>query len=204
MLAVTIILDIGSRVAVTFIHLLLSLINPKKGHLYINDGSTTKEVSASTRKFMSYVPQGNTLFSGTIAENLRLGSPYATDEELVSAAKSACAWDFISQSPEGLNTMVGEKGVGLSEGQAQRIAIARALLHKTPILILDEATSALDSETELKVLQTIKNLKPAPTCIIITHRNTALRICDRVFRIEDRNIVEQGRVVCKDVSIDAV
>jgi ATP-binding cassette subfamily B protein len=188
----------------TFIHLLLALMSPTKGRLYIKDGSSKKEVSASTRKFISYVPQGNTLFSGTIADNLRLGNLYATDEQLEAAAKSACAWDFISQSSEGLNTMVGEKGVGISEGQAQRLAIARALLHKAPILLLDEATSALDSETEIKVLKSIQNLKPTPTCIIITHRNTALKICDRVLKLEDSHFEEQSSLVYNDAAIDVV
>lgn len=188
----------------TFIHLLLALMNPTKGHLYIKDGSIKKEVSASTRKFISYVPQGNTLFSGTIADNLRLGNLDATDEELEEAAKCACAWGFIEESQNGLNTMVSEKGVGLSEGQAQRLAIARALLHKAPILLLDEATSALDSETEIKVLKSIQNLKPAPTCIIITHRNTALKICDRILKLEDNNIVEQNSLNDKDVAIDVI
>lgn len=188
----------------TFIHLLLSLINPKKGHIYIKNNLEIVEVSANTRKFMSYVPQGNTLFSGTIAENLRLGNPCATDEELKYAAKAACAWEFIKNSSDGLYTILGERGTGLSEGQAQRIAIARALLHKTPILILDEATSALDSETEINVLKTIKNLNPAPTCIIITHRNTALKICDRVLKLEDNHVKEQGSLSYKDIAADVI
>ncbi|AWI06374.1 ABC transporter ATP-binding protein [Clostridium drakei] len=188
----------------TFIHLLLSLIYPEKGHIYIKNNLNIIEVSAGTRKFMSYVPQGNTLFSGTIAENLRLGNPYATDEELKHAAKAACAWEFIKNSSNGLYTILGERGTGLSEGQAQRIAIARALLHKTPILILDEATSALDSETEINVLETIKNLEPTPTCIIITHRNTALKICDKVFKLEDKHFIEQSSLNHKDVAVDVI
>lgn len=176
----------------TFIHLLLSLMSPTKGHLYVNDRLNKIEVSASTRKFISYVPQCNTLFSGTIADNLRLGYPNATDEELEAAAKAACAWDFIKKSSEGLNTMLGEGGLGLSEGQAQRLAITRALLHKAPILLLDEATSALDGKTEFKVLESIQNLKPAPTCIIITHRTAALDICHRVLKIEDSHLIEQN------------
>ncbi|UZQ50371.1 ABC transporter ATP-binding protein [Clostridium kluyveri] len=175
----------------TFIHLLLALINPTKGHLYIKDGSNIEEINASTRKFIAYVPQGNTLFSGTIADNLRFGNLNATDDELKAAAKSVCAWDFISQLPEGLNTTIGEKGLGLSEGQAQRLAIARALLHKAPILLLDEATSALDESTELKVLNTIQSLNPSPTCIIITHRTAVLNICDKIFKIENNNLIEK-------------
>lgn len=188
----------------TFIHLLLSLINPEKGHIYITNNLKIVEVSANTRKFMSYVPQGNTLFSGTIAENLRLGNSDATDEELKSAARAARAWDFIKNSPDGLNTKLGERGTGLSEGQAQRIAIARALLRKAPILILDEATSALDTKTEIEVLQSIKNLNPAPTCIIITHRNTALKICDRVFKLEDNHVIEQSNLIYKDIAADVI
>lgn len=188
----------------TFLYLLMALISPTKGHLYINDGSCKVDISASTRKFISYVPQENTLFSGSIADNLRIGDPCATDEELKFAAKSACAWNFIENFPEGLNTRLGERGTGLSEGQSQRIAIARALLHKAPILILDEATSALDSKTEVKVLETIKNLNPAPTCIIITHRNTALRICDRVFKLENNHIIEQSSLIYKDIEVDVI
>lgn len=188
----------------TFLYLLLALINPTKGHIYINDGSCKVDISASTRKFISYVPQENTLFSGSIADNLRIGDPCATDEELKFAAKSACAWDFIENFPEGLNARLGERGTGLSEGQSQRIAIARALLHKAPILILDEATSALDSKTEVKVLETIKNLNPAPTCIIITHRNAALKMCDRVFKLENNHIIEQSSLIYKDIEVDVI
>lgn len=188
----------------TFIHLLLGLIDPEKGHLYITNNSENIEVSANTRKLMSYVPQGNTLFSGTIADNLRFGNPNASDRELESAARAACAWNFIRSSPEGLNTMLGERGTGLSEGQAQRIAIARALLRKVPLLILDEATSALDTKTEIEVLETIKNLNPAPTCIIITHRNTALKICDRVFKLEDNHVIEQNNLNYKDIAVDVI
>jgi ABC-type multidrug transport system fused ATPase/permease subunit len=131
------------------------------------------------------VPQGNTLFSGTIAENLRMGFPKADNNELEQAARAACAWEFIEELPEGLDTVIGERGLGLSEGQAQRIAIARALLRKAPLLILDEATSALDADTELKVLEAIKSLKPSRTCILITHRTAAFNICGRVLKLEN-------------------
>jgi len=175
----------------TFIRLLLALVYPQNGHLYLTWGKKRFEINASSRKLISYVPQGNTLFSGSIADNLRYGNPDADDKELEEAARAACAWDFISSLENGLYTIIGEHGLGLSEGQAQRIAIARALLRKTPILVLDEATSALDSDTEMKVLETIRNLKPARTCIIITHRPSAVQICHRVLKIEGNIITEQ-------------
>lgn len=178
----------------TFINLLLALISAEKGSVYIKDFNRNIGVSATTRKLISYVPQGNTLFSGTIRENLLFGNPLATKAEIDEATKAACAFEFIINTPEGFDTVLGEKGVGLSEGQAQRLAIARALLHKKPILLLDEATSALDASTEIKVLDAIKNLKPATTCIIITHRTTALDICHRIFKIQEGEIIEKFHV----------
>jgi ABC-type multidrug transport system fused ATPase/permease subunit len=178
----------------TFVRLLLSLLNITEGHIYFtNDKGEKMEVSAASRAFLSYVPQGNTLFSGTIADNLRVGCSDASDSELEAVSRSACAWEFIEKLPEGLNTVIGEKGHGLSEGQAQRLAIARALLHKAPVLVLDEATSALDAKTELKVLQTIQRQNPGRTCIAITHRMTVLKICSRVLKLEDGRIVEQNK-----------
>lgn len=176
----------------TLVHLILSLLSPQQGNVYIYDSQNNAEVNANSRGSISYVPQGNTTFSGTIADNLRLGKADATDEELEKAAKAACAWDFIEETEEGLNTKVGERGMGLSEGQAQRIAIARALLHEAPILLLDEATSALDSKTELSVLESIQSLDQSPTCIIITHRPSALEICDRILEVENGMIQEIG------------
>jgi ABC-type multidrug transport system fused ATPase/permease subunit len=176
----------------TFIHLLLALIYPEKGNIFIKDGNKKISVSSATRKFISYVPQGNTLFSGTIRDNLLFGNFNATDEEIEEAVKNASAYEFIKKSPEGLDTVLGERGAGVSEGQAQRLAIARALLHKKPILLLDEATSALDADTEIEVLEAIKNLKPTPTCIIITHRTTALKICNKVYEIKDNHVIEQN------------
>ena len=174
----------------TLIRLLLYLIKPNSGNIYITAKKRKYEVSASSRKLIAYVPQGNTLFSGTIADNIRSGYLGADDKELEIAAKVACAWNFIKDLPEKLNTVVGEHGLGLSEGQAQRIAIARALIHKAPILIFDEATSALDNETEMKILRSIKNVNVNCTCIIITHRPAALQICQRVFKIDGTQLFE--------------
>lgn len=176
----------------TLIRLLLSLAHPQEGSLTLHTGNHTEEITPLHRELISYVPQGNTLFSGTILENLCYGNLEATPEEIKQAAQDACAWEFISKLEKELDTPLGEKGLGISEGQAQRLAIARAFLRQKPILILDEATSALDPETELKVLHTIKTLPHKPTCLIITHRPSALSICDRVFRLEDNelNIVD--------------
>ena len=168
----------------TIIKLILSLLPIKHGKMRIRDSKSNHPLTREHRQLMSYVPQGNTLFSGTIRENIKFGTPEATDQQIIEAAKHACAWDFIEKLDAGLDTKIGEKGLGLSEGQAQRIAIARAFLRQKPILILDEATSALDSQTELNILESVKNLSHKPTCIIITHRPAALDICDRILKLE--------------------
>ncbi|UZW14956.1 ABC transporter ATP-binding protein [Clostridium pasteurianum] len=203
---VSINIDAGDTVALigasgqgktTFIHLLLALIYPDKGHIFIKDANDKIDVSSATRKFISYVPQGNTLFSGTIRDNLLFGNFDATEEEIEEAVRNASAYEFIKKSPEGFDRILGERGAGVSEGQAQRLAIARALLHKKPILLLDEATSALDADTEIKVLEAIRNLKPRPTCIIITHRTTALGICNKVYKIKDNHVIEEKFSIIK-------
>ncbi|HCW54867.1 MAG TPA: ABC transporter ATP-binding protein [Clostridium sp.] len=168
----------------TIIRLLLSLISPENGSIKINGIPLT----VKDRNLISYVPQGNTLFSGTILENLKFGNPDATDEQIDKALKMSCAYNFVNTLDCKLNTIIGEKGLGISEGQAQRLTIARALLRKRPILILDEATSSLDPETELKVLEELKNITPKPTCIIITHRPSALNICDKIYKLENKKI----------------
>lgn len=174
----------------TLIRLILSLIHPTSGNAYISNSSINEDIIPDHRNLISYVPQGNTLFSGTIEENLKIGNPDATMEELIECCKIACAYDFIKSLDDKFKTVIGEKGLGISEGQAQRLAIARALLKKTPILILDEATSSLDGDTEIKVLEGIKNLKHKPTCIIITHRPSALEICNRIFKLQRGTLKE--------------
>ncbi len=176
----------------TLIRTLLALLKPDRGSIsLVAEDNKEFVVSANTRDWISYVPQGNTLFSGTIEENIKSGCKEATKEEIEAAARAACAIDFINELPDGINSKIGEHGIGLSEGQAQRISIARALLRKAPILILDEATSALDRESEMHVLKSIHEMKPARTCIVITHRYTALSICSRVLRLNDGKLVEQ-------------
>lgn len=149
----------------------------------------TIPLTPSTRKLFSYVPQGNTMFSGTIAENMRNVKPDATEEEIIDALKLSCAWDFVKKLPDGIDSKIKERGGGFSEGQAQRLSIARALLRHSPILLLDEATSALDVATERKVLRNIMADDYPRTCIVTTHRPSVLNICERVYAIRDKKCV---------------
>lgn len=175
----------------TLLRMLLALLRPQDGELYIHGGDGQKHVlSSATRSYFSYVPQGNTLFSGTIADNIRIGRPSATEDEMIDAAKQACAWEFIQKLPDGLLTSIGEGGHGLSEGQSQRIAIARALLRPAPILLLDEATSALDLNTERNVIESMKQMSPLKTCIAITHRLSVVDICDRIYELKEGLLIE--------------
>ena len=173
----------------TMIRLFLGLITPNQGNAYLIDYQGKKyHLDASTRSLFAYVPQGNTIFSGTIAENLRMVKEDASDEEIIKALKSACAYEFVSRLEGGINAKIGARGQGLSEGQCQRIAIARALLREAPILLLDEATSALDVSTERKVLNNIMINHPNKTCIVTTHRPSVLNMCQRVYRVMDTKL----------------
>lgn len=175
----------------TMIRLLLGLIRPEAGKavLIAHNGERT-EMNVETRHLFAYVPQGNTIFSGSIADNLRVVKEDATDEEIVNALQVACAWEFVEKMPEGINSNVGEHGRGLSEGQAQRIAIARAILRNSPILLLDEATSSLDVATERRVLRNIIQKQPNKTCVVTTHRPSVLTLCQRVYRVMDKRVTE--------------
>lgn len=176
----------------TMIRLLLSLIQSKDGSACLYSGEDEVPLSPSTRKLFSYVPQGNSMFSGTIEENMRNVKPDATDDEIIESLKMACAWEFVEKLPEGIRSVIKERGGGLSEGQAQRLAIARALLRRSPLLLLDEATSALDVATERRVLRNIMRDEYPRTCIITTHRPSALNICRRVYAIRDKQCVQLG------------
>ena len=188
----------------TIIRLILSLINPTEGNVLLSEGNLVKEINRNYRELISYVPQGNTLFSGSIRDNLKYGNPNASDDEIKVALSNACALDFVNELEDGLDTMIGEKGVGISEGQAQRIAIARSFLRERPILILDEATSALDPETEVNVLKAVRALPTKPTCIIITHRPSALNICNRIIKLEKGNLREVSRESILEVASELV
>ena len=175
----------------TLIRLLLGMLEPDSGKVTLQSGSGEEfPVNSDLRKFFAYVPQGNTMFSGTIAENMRMVNEEATDDEVINALKTACAWDFVEQLPEGINSTLGERGRGLSEGQAQRISIARALLRNAPILLLDEATSALDRDTEEQVLNNIMSSHPDRIIILSTHRPAALKLCNRIYKISGGKISE--------------
>lgn len=187
----------------TMIRLILGLIHPQEGSVLIKaaDGHSI-EANADSRHLFSYVPQGNTIISGTIAENLRMVREDATDEEIIEALKVACAWSFVEKLPEGINSVVRERGRGLSEGQAQRIAIARAVLRDAPILLLDEATSALDVQTERDVLRNIIQQRPNKTCIVTTHRPSVLNMCRRVYRVMETYVEELDEAEAGKMSMD--
>lgn len=184
----------GSRTAVvgptgagksTMIRLLLALLKPKKGVISLYSSckdDISVPVSAATRCNLVYVPQGNTLFSGTVRENVLMGNPEATDEQICEALRAAAA-DFVFGLPAGLDTQCFEAGAGLSEGQAQRLAIARALLRPGSVLLLDEFSSALDSETENTLMERLTSRLPDHTMIFITHRERIIDYCDSVLRL---------------------
>ena len=175
----------------TMIRLILGLVRPQDGSVeIIARNGTSIEANANTRPLFAYVPQGNTILSGTIAENMRMVKEDAEDWEIIEALKIACAWEFVEKLPDGINSVVREKGRGLSEGQGQRIAIARAILRDAPILLLDEATSALDVTTERQVLRNIIKKKPNKTCIVTTHRPSVLNLCQRVYRVMETQVTE--------------
>lgn len=187
----------------TMIRLILGLIHPQNGKVEIRaKNGEDIEVNANTRHLFAYVPQGNTILSGTIAENMRMVKENASDEEIIEALKIGCAWDFVQKMPDGINSIVREKGKGLSEGQAQRIAISRAILRDAPILLLDEATSALDVTTERRVLKNIIQQRPNKTCIVTTHRPSVLNLCQRVYRIIDTQVNELDEQESSRMSMD--
>lgn len=164
----------------TLFKLILGLYEPQSGSITINGEIP---LDASLRGLFAYVPQGNMVLSGTVRENITMNNRTVTDEQIERAARAAEIYDYITSLPDGFETHLAERGAGLSEGQIQRISIARALLTNAPILLLDEATSALDEETETRVLANIKSMTDK-TVLFITHRNTSLKVCDRIVHVE--------------------
>lgn len=173
----------------TFFKLLLGLYDVCGGSLTFNG---TTDINSATRPMFSYVPQVNMILSGTILENLTLCNPDVDMEKVEQACRAAMIYDFISSLPDGFNTKISERGAGLSEGQIQRISIARALLFDAPILLLDESTSALDEPTETALLSNIKNMTDK-TVIFITHRNTSISVCDHIINIKNKEFTEQKK-----------
>lgn len=169
----------------TLIRMLLGLITPSEGSISLESDYHRAPLSPCMRPLISYVAQEKVIFSGTIADTLRMTDPTATDAQLICALQTACAWDFVSKLSDGIHTPLGERGSGLSEGQIQRLAIARALLSEAPILLLDEATSALDMETERQVLHNMLSAGKRRTVIVTTHRPTVLQSCTRVYAIDE-------------------
>lgn len=172
----------------TLLKLLLGVFKPEAGALYLHGDEEKTKLNRTTRRLFAYVPQGNLLLSGTLRENLTIVRPDASAADLQQAIAVSAMDEFLPGLPHGLDTVLGENGAGLSEGQAQRLAIARAVLGGAPVLLLDECTSALDAQTEQKVLQRLKAL-PDRTCIAVTHRIAAMELCD--WRLE----VENGKIL---------
>lgn len=165
----------------TLLKLLLGVFNLNSGSITLETDSGSIPIDKNTRKMFSYVPQGNMLISGTIRDNITFINQNASDEEIEQAVRISCSKQFIDELPSGIETVIGEKGLGLSEGQVQRLAIARSLLANAPVILLDEATSALDENTEKEFLQNLKELKNV-TCIIVSHKMAALEICNKKFK----------------------
>ena len=189
----------------TLFHLLLGVYQPDGGCMELclklpgQEQPQAVPIGAGTRRMFAYVPQGNTLFSGTLRENIAMFAEDADDEKILEAARTACIAEWIETLPEGLNTVLGERGVGVSEGQAQRIAIARAILTEAPVLLLDESTSALDEQTEQRLLRNLSRLS-GETCLIVTHRKAALAFCDYCLLVEHGALT--GRSGIKDGSVN--
>lgn len=175
----------------TLLRILLGLVEPCQGTAEVV-GSSGKRypLNAGTRTIFAYVPQENSIFTGSIAHNLRIVAPDATRREMKEALKVACAWDFVQQFPDGLDHSLSAGGRGISEGQAQRLAIARALLRKAPVLLLDEATSGLDEATERCLMENLRRSGMVRTCILVTHRSSSAEFCNRAYEIHQGQIRE--------------
>lgn len=183
----------------TLIRILLGLLNPTEGRAVVKlDDEREYGLSSVTRKLFSYVPQGNTIFAGTIEENLKMVKPDATEEQMRVALEAAEALEFVNKMPKGIKSEIKERGRRLSEGQGQRIAIARALLKDAPVLLFDEATSALDVETEERVLRNILKNGRKKTCIITTHRPSVLKMCTDVYQINDTGLIKIEKIGITD------
>jgi ABC-type bacteriocin/lantibiotic exporter with double-glycine peptidase domain len=167
----------------TLLRLLIALTTPNSGNIELYNKDEKYNASTLTRGNIVYVPQGNSLISGTVRENLLLGNPNATEEQIYNALYIACA-DYVFDLPNGIDSPIAESGGGVSEGQAQRISVARSLLRPGSIIIFDEATSALDEETEQEMLTRLTKEKTGKTLIFVTHRPAVMKHCTQVLKIE--------------------
>lgn len=187
----------------TMLRILLGLVYAWEGTVTVQDPKGMKvPVSAATRGLFSYVPQDNVMFAGSVAENMRMMKEDATDEQINEALRKACAYEFVHKIPTGLQSPIRENGGGFSEGQIQRLAIARALLSDAPVLLFDEATSALDVATERKILRNVLDRAANKTCIITTHRPSVLSMCDRIYRISDGKMEVMGAEAVEKMIMD--
>jgi len=173
----------------SLVQLIPGFYQPTAGQVFVGNNATSELDADVLRSAIAYVAQANTIFYGTIADNIRMGKPDATQVELEEAARAAGAYEFISALPDGFESIVGQKGVNISGGQKQRIGIARALVRKAPILILDDCVSAVDVETEASIMKAIWAIEPAPTCIVITQRISS------VMNLRHILVLDEGRVV---------
>ncbi len=172
----------------TILLLLLGIYSPTEGRVLLSDGRQEIDAGQASRRLFSFVPQGNQLFSGTLYENIVFAREDASDEEIRRALEISCAAEFVDALPDGLQTKIGERGAGLSEGQQQRLAIARALLSKAPVLLFDEATSALDEATEQRLIENLKSIHK--TCLLITHRKSPLSICTSAYILDENGMYQ--------------
>ena len=172
----------------TFADLLIGLLTPDLGHVLIDGKRLEGNVLHAWRKSVGYVPQESLLFHETLQDNMRWASPDSSEEDIWAALRLAASEDFVRALPEGLNTILGDRGVRLSGGQRQRIALARALLRNPTLLLLDEATSNLDSENEQGIFQALQQLRGTMTVVFISHRPSAVQCADQVV------VIEGGRV----------
>ncbi len=177
----------------TIIKLILNLIEPDRGEILLKLISGEKKLNSACRELFAYVPQGNMVLSGTMRENIAFCRPDASDEAITAAAEKAMLGELLASLENGLDTQIGERGLGLSEGQTQRLAVARALLSGAPILLLDEATSALDEKTEAELLQNLRSME-GKTCIFISHRTNTLKLCDKIIEFDGKTLTEKDTV----------
>ena len=176
----------------TLIGLLLGFITPDQGEILVNGAPLNDIDPGCWRRQVGWVGQNPVLFHGSLRENLRLGQPDADEDRLTEAARAAGVLDFARLLPRGLDTPVGEQGVGLSRGEAQRVALARVFLKNAPVLLLDEPTAGLDADTERRVLDAIESFRVGRTVLTVTHRLADIRRADRILVMEEGRIIEEG------------